>query len=239
MIALVVLGALYATFSPLRFARLAAVWGVAALAFVGWRRRTATDRFTWDDVLSPASMVKVSAAAFLFLTLGAYGKAAVARYPDLVFLVRHGVMGDHPSAKWVGVAEFVRRHTAPDATILPLANGDYRWREGLMYEASLRIRTGRSTPLGPRSGVWFDYGKLQQLEADRRHMDRLIDAWRSGDGERVERELEHFRSVDYIIVDERVSRSVQDRLTSYRVETSIGEFTILRRQDRRAGGRTA
>lgn len=231
-----VLATLYATFSPLRMLRFGLVWGALLVVALWWDRRTsrAGAAGPGGGWLGRCDVVKVSAAALLFLTLGAYGKAAVERYPDLRFLARHGVMGGHPSAKWVGVDEFVRRNTEVDATILPLADGDYPWRRGLMHETSLRIRTGRSTPMGPRSAILFDYRRLKELETDRRHMDRMLEAWRSGDVQGVERELEHFKPVDYIIVDGRVAGPIQDRLTDYRVQASIGKFTILRRQDRGA-----
>ena len=240
---LVVLAALYGTFSPGRMLKVGVVGAVLLGASLWWWRRGRVSPGRAGDLLREwllgANLARVAAATLLLVTLGAFGKGTVQRSPDLLFLARHGVMGDHPSAKWVGVDEFVRRNTAPDATILPLANGDYRWRPGLVHEASLRIRTGRSTPMGPRSAVWFDQRLLQEHEVDGRHMKQMLEAWRRGDVETVERELAHFRPVDYIIVQESVRHPIQERLADYRVESSVGEFTILRRQPRRAGGRVA
>jgi hypothetical protein len=175
----------------------------------------------------------VLAAAAVGSTLFAYVRGTVVRYPDLRFLARYGVMGGNPSAKWVGVNEYVKAHTPTDAVILPIVRGAYRSQPHLALDKWLQTRTGRSVPVGVPFSVWFNYPALQQLDDRSRHMDRLLVAWGRRDVAGVERELMYFHEVMYVLVQQDEAAWVQDRLDEFHVDSTVAGYTVLRRGEER------
>ena len=156
------------------------------------------------------------------------------RVDDLAFLVRHGVMGDSPSAKWVGVDCYLREHTSSDATVLAISTSIYQWRpRGVYYDASLRTRTGRTMPLGPAWSVLFQLPRLQQLDRDAEQMQRLLAAWQRRDVASVRDQLAYFQSVgyplNYLVVENGEAAWLNGTMDEYRIESVIGAFTILRK----------
>ncbi len=221
---LAVLMTLYATFFFQKILIMALVW-VTFLIF---------SKLILGRPASQLNWVRISACAFLLVTLVAYGARAYRRAPDLKFLVRNGVIGDNPSAKWVGVDEFVRKHTPFNAVILPIATRDYPWRPGVKFEGSLRVRTGRTMPVGSPWPVLFKYELLKSLDAEGAHINSLISAWKKRDPEAVRQEFNYFKSLgynfDYLVVENSEADWVRDGKLNYQVEKIIGNFTVLRRQ---------
>jgi hypothetical protein len=224
----VVLIALEASFATSRLIRFGLLWLLVlggAHLWSAWRSR----RSGWRRTLTaPETLVPVSAIAVLLVALQIHGKTIAARVPALRFLMQHGVIGDNPTAQWVGVDEWVRTHTPPDAVLLPIATYDYPYRQGLRYNSFLRTRTGRSMVCEPQWDAWFNYEVIQSVVQDRQHMDRLIEAWKEEDLGGVQAELRYFPPVDYIIVDSSAAGWIKDRLPGFRPEAVVGRFTVLR-----------
>ncbi len=235
IVLLVILFALYATFVPSRMILLGLIWYLVFIAVMGVKGRIfgGSDGKPWMGGIGYRELVAVTACIFLLATLLRHGRVVIRRYPDLQYLARYGVIGDNPSAKWVGVAEYIRKNTPLDAVILPIATYDYPWRKGLRYEPSLRTRTGRSMPLEPQWSGYFNYYVLKSVEVVSRHMERMIAAWGKRDLDVVMEELKYFNLPDYIVVENSEADWIKDRLFGYRLETTIGNFTILHRQTNR------
>lgn len=228
--ALVLLGTLYATFGPSRMVKIGLLWGLVALAsfiVMKGRIRPGVPMLQLIRQLGERWLVPISATALVLATLLMYGRATIKRLPALRYLARYGVMGDNPSAKWVGVNEYIRRETPPDAMILPISTSSYPWRRGLTYDSWLRTRTGRLTPAGPEYSVLLNYDQLRRLQVENSHVQRLMAAWKARDRRMVEEGLAHF-GVDYLVVENSEAEWIKGRLGTYRTETVIRDFTIFR-----------
>lgn len=231
--ALVLLGTLYATFGPSRMVKIGLLWGLVALVWflvMHAMKGRAAPRVTAPRLIRQlvgGKLVPISSTALVLATMLMFGRAVIKRLPALTYLARHGVMGDNPSAKWVGVNEYIRRETPPDAMILPIATSSYPWRRGLTYDSSLRTRTGRLTPAGPEYSVLFNYDQLRRLHVENSHVQRLMAAWSARDRRMVEEGLAHF-DVDYLVVENSEAEWIKGGLGTYRTETVIREFTIFR-----------
>ena len=228
-----ILGLLYATFSPARMVKLGVMALVAAAAFMlvrGWRGGRGTTR--WRGI-GAADLAKVAAAAVVGSTLFAYVRGAIVRAPDLRFLAAYGVMGGHPSAKWVGVNEYVKANTPVDAVILPIVHGAYRGQTHLTLDKWLQTRTGRPVPVGVPFSVWFDYAALQELDVKMEHMDRLIAGWVRRDAAAVGEELAYFNAgagpVDYLVLEPPEATWLTEQGLGYNVVAAIGDFALFRR----------
>ncbi|MDP3722467.1 MAG: hypothetical protein Q8R91_03095 [Candidatus Omnitrophota bacterium] len=176
--------------------------------------------------------LRIIAAALGATTLSTLVSWTVHRWPALRFLAQHGIMGDNPGAKWVGINEYFRERTPPDSTVLALTMRDYPWRaERFKFEGSLRTRSGRSMPFGPRVVFIFDYPSIMWSVNEREpHHDPLIDAWERHDASGVTASLSAIGAPDYLVVPTTKAQWLHDRSSfPYRVETVIGEFTILRK----------
>ena len=224
--------ALYATFSPHKIALVALLWIGALLLGMRLGKQPA-GRMNW---------IGISACTFLLGTLLVYGRGTFERFPHLKFMIRHGVIGDNPGAKWVGVNEYIRTQTPPDAVILPIATRDYLWRPGVRFEGSLRTRTGRTMPLGSTWTVLFKYDLLKSLDVEGAHIENLILAWKRRDPVVVTQEFSYFGSIgypfDYLVVENGEANWIKDGKLNYQVEKVIGNFTVFRRQGAPAGNRT-
>ncbi len=228
---LLLLVTLYATFSLSKIAVVALLWMGALL--IGMRlRRQPAGKISW---------IGISACIFLLATLSVYGRGALKRLPHLAFMIQHGVIGDNPGAKWVGVDEYIRTRTPPNAVILPIATRDYLWRPGVRFEGSLRTRTGRTMPLGSTWTVLFKYDLLKSLDLEAAHMENLILAWKRRDSIGVAEEFSYFGSIgypfDYLVVENDEADWFKDGRLHYQVETVIGDFTIFRREQAPMGHR--
>lgn len=142
-------------------------------------------------------------------------------------------MGDNPGAKWVGVNEYFREKTPPDSMVLAFSMQDYPWRhpKRLTLEVSLRTRTGRSMPFGSGVVFGFDYPSIAWSVHEREpHHDPLIERWERHDAAGVTASLSAIGAPDYLVVPTMKAEWLQDHPSfPYRLETVIGEFTILRK----------
>ena len=222
---LFILIALYATFFLHKIILTALLWIGVLLLRMKLRRHTA----------GPINWVEVSAYTFLLATVLVYGRGTFERIPHLKFMIQHGVVGDNPGAKWVGVDEYIRTQTPADAIILPIASRDYLWRPGVRFEGSLRTRTGRTMPLGSTWAVLFKYDLLRSLDVEGLHIENLISAWKDRDPKGVTQELGYFGSIgypfDYLVVENSEADWIKDGKLNFQIEKIIGDFTIFRRQE--------
>ena len=232
LLLLTVLLVLYATFDSLKLAKVGLVFCAVFLTSC-WVERLASRRGSGTRAIGWSGqwdLAKLAALTFLLTTLLVHSRTIIKRYPYLVYLARHGVVGDNPSAKWVGIDDYIRTHTPPDAIILPIATYDYPWRMGLAYDTSLKTRSGRSVPIGHPVSVWFDYEKLQQEEVRRHHLERLMAAWGKRDLDVVRGELAYFK-VGYLVVENSEAAWLRGQPLEYLVQISLGNFTVFRRKD--------
>lgn len=219
--ALGVLAALY--FVPFRLKRVAFFGLFLALLWAG-RRLTGRLR----------DPLRVLAIALGLTTVSALTFSALTQRPYFQFLLKHGIMGDNPGSKWVGVNEYIRRQTPPSATVLAFSMWFYRWRpEGFGVDSSLRTRTGRTMPLGPEFVFYFDYEKLQWAKTRSEFSLALGKYWEAHDLPRVISILKFFGSPDYLVVPSHKAEWLLAAGSSwpYRVEKLIGDYTILRKEN--------
>ena len=202
---------------------------VGVLLVLMWLWRYVCER-RW--AIDPSWRLRIISAALGATTLSTLVSWTIHRWPALQFMAQHGIMGDNPGAKWVGINEYFRENTPLDSTVLALTMRDYPWRpERLRAEVSLRTRTGRSMFFGSRVVFVFDYPSIMWSIHDREpHHDPLIDAWERHDASGVTASLNAIGAPDYLVVPTMKAEWLHDRPSfSYRVETVIGEFTILRK----------
>jgi hypothetical protein len=226
---------LYGTFDTRRVLMAGPSWIILTglCALVGWwwnahHRHGASAHQRLGVALAVPAGLAVALTTMLVCT-----RVIVRRAPALAFLARHGVVGDNPSAKWVGVDAYFRDQTPTWATVLAIAPYDYPWRPGLCYDNSLRVRSGRTMPLGGEWSVLFDYPRLLQVREESGHMKTLIQAWKARDIETIKRELRYYNalgySLDYLVMETQEAAWLQEQDLPYRPETSIGSFVVLKR----------
>ena len=168
----------------------------------------------------------------MILASGLYSAYKIkTQLPYVRFLAKHGIMGDSPGAKWVGINEYFREHTPADATVLALVMRDYLWRaEGLRVDGSLKIRTGRSMPICHPIMAYFNYQKQLWMLDQERHLTGLIAGWGQHDWTAVATHLDALGAPDYLVVPiEQGQWLPQASDCPYRLETTINGFQILRR----------
>ena len=153
------------------------------------------------------------------------------RWPHLSYLVHHGVMGDNPGAKWVGVNEYFRTHTPPSATVISLSMRVYPWEpERLTIDYSFTIRSGRQLPAASLPVYYFDLASLERDNVRARHVEELIKAWERQDAAAASASLSVLGAPDYVVVPTvKTGWLLRAPRFPYTVEASIREFTIMRR----------
>lgn len=195
---------------------IAAAWRMAGFGRSGARRPLMRAEVVW---LLP----------FMLATALGFSKILWTRRGDLAFLARHGIVGDNPGAKWLGVNEFFREETGEASTVLPLSTGDYPWRpaaaDGVALDASLKTRSGRSSPLGHSIAVYLDYDK--QLIDSRLLATQasFYDHWRGCNLEGLRADLDSFGQPDYLVAPD--SRLCPVESLGYHEVKRIGSFVIL------------
>ncbi|MBI2495392.1 MAG: hypothetical protein HYW10_02330 [Candidatus Omnitrophica bacterium] len=203
---------------------------VVVLLGLMWLWRYVSER---RRAIDPSWRLRIVAGALCATTLSTLVSWTVHRMPALQFLAEHGIMGDNPGAKWVGINEYIRERTPPNSLVLAFSMGDYPWRrpQRLTLETSLRTRTGRSMPFGSPVVFVFDYLSIGWSVHERGpHHYRLIDAWERHDVTGVTASLNAIGAPDYLVVPTTKAQWLQDRSSfPYRIETVIREFTILRK----------
>ncbi len=197
----------------------------ASVVMAAWSCTTGTGA----TVPSPARRLGIVAAAMGVGVLSLYGVGTLRhRTGALRCLVRHGIMGDNSSAKWIGVNEYVRRATPPSATILALALDRAGTR--LIHDGSLRVRTGRSMLFGHVDGMYFDARRMRWSDEQGARINALLSAWDRQAPEEVSRDLSLCGRPDYVVAPTTRAAWLRGRPGfPYVLETMIGEFTILRK----------
>ncbi len=237
MAACAILLALYLT--PFNYRR-AGLVGI--LLFVAWLIYTKTGSSgaggsepigirRWRIGIFPDKPLEIVAVALCATTLYYLATGTHQRLPHFYYMLQHGVVGDNPGAKWVGINEYFRNKTSPSATVLALSMRDYPWRaEGLKIDHSFRTRSGRSIPT-ESVAIW--YSNLQSMRWDKRraqHYDDLVERWERQDVSGVSASLSGLGSPDYLVVPTEKAGWLSDTSEfNYKVETSIREFTIMRK----------
>lgn len=148
------------------------------------------------------------------------------------FLIEHGIMGDAPAAKWVGINEYLRNETSPSASVLALVTRDYPWRpEGLLADGSLRIRAGRRMPLGCELSIWLNYEKVLWHRQQMQYIAAFVAGWDRQDVSSVSRVLVKLGEPDYLVIPIRRADWLTDQPAfPYHMVKTIGEFVILRKR---------
>ncbi len=184
----------------------------------------------WNPRAQP---IRVAALAMAIGTLGLYGVGGLRhRGPALRVLARHGIVGDNPSAKWVGVNEYLRNRTPADAMVLALskepssAGGTAR----LHFDGSLRVRAGRAMPMGHSAAFYFDLEKLRQWQKRSAEVETLARDWEAHNLQRVAEGLQELGTPDYLVIPSEEALWLLDRTDfGYRFETYVRDFAIFRR----------
>jgi len=179
--------------------------------------------------MRPAWRLRAVSVAMAVGVLSLYGIGTLHRRLDaLRSLVRHGVMGDNETAKWVGVNEYVRSSTPASATFLALSVA----RDGrtLMHDGFLRVRTGRSMLFGHPVGLYFDARSLRWYDEQLGRINALLSAWDRRQPDEVSRALSDLGAPDYVVAPTGRSEWLREHPEfPYAADTAIGHFTVLRK----------
>ena len=168
-------------------------------------------------------------ASVLGLTIAvAYATASWQKQPGWSTLARHGVFGDSASAKWIGVAEYVRENTLKTASVLP-----FYWLPGhveLNARRSFATRSGRAMPV-PEPLSDFLNPNAWLFEAEQQTVVRsagaaIVNRAYPAAAEAVERLVP---VPDYIIVPTEVITPFDSQEFPYVEEARIREYSLLRR----------
>ncbi|MEE9290716.1 MAG: hypothetical protein V3U99_06840 [Alphaproteobacteria bacterium] len=225
----------------------AALFLVSAAAVVAWhlvrRRMTAGGNGGWNVVsgLFGAQITRQYPLLFvqiLVLTIGvAFAATIWTRLPYWRTWAETGVFGYAGSATWIGVAEYIRENTPPDAAVLPLQYNPANPRQ-LVARRGLATRAGRPMPVlnhligsSPFNVERWRIGR-QQLKL----MRRIEQAFQAKRWDVAAREIEKLVLVpDYIVLpsgvwdtQRRVS-AVKADVLPYAEETRVRDYVILRR----------
>lgn len=221
--------AIYLFHQEPRFKLMLVVGGVTA--FFWWRYAK-----QGLEQMEPSIRMKMAACTLVIGTFSLYGIGTVSnRLPALRFLARYGIMGDNPTAKWIGVNEYVRDHVPPSATVLAFSLEDsFRKEVPLRFDDSLRVRAGRTMPMGHPAAFYFDYPKLQWRENQSRLIQGLEEKWHRRDAAGVSEILGTLGSPDYLVVPTTQAKWIQSGSSlGYSIEGSIRQFTVFRKGDNR------
>jgi hypothetical protein len=197
--------------------------GLALLGRAVWQRlRRGAAPIPWHTV----------ATASWVLAIGIIlGGLTLRRAPALAYLARHGVIGDAATAKWVGVNEYIREQTPPEASVLTLVTRDLPWRpEGLRTDGSLRTRTGRRMPIGMELSIWRNPEKVRWHRQQEARIQALLAAWERQDPAEALAALTALGLPDYLVVAASRTQWLDgQRALPYHPVKAIGEFVIFQR----------
>lgn len=158
-----------------------------------------------------------------------YAVAIWQKAPAWAFTIRHGVWGEAASAKWVGIAEYIRNNTPQTASVLPLYFPvDPTRGPGLVADASLAVRAGRPMPIPVLVSDLMnpERWKLEQSLTDTLKKIGLDfinhDLKSAGEG------IKNLRPVpDYIVVPTKALGRLDEPRFPYIIKTKIRDYTIL------------
>jgi len=184
--------------------------------------------FVMERSLRPAKPVRFLALAIGLVVAVSYAVAAWQKAPAWKALAQTGVHGDSLSAKWVGVAEYIRFNTPKTASVLPiLMNSERR----LWASRTLGSRTGRAMPVPEYFGDLLNLEFWKFTDEQREHLSRVLAAFSDRDLARAGREIEKLVPVaDYIVIPTNALPPLDAPSFPYVEETRIRDFTILKRK---------
>ncbi len=212
--------------------KLALVVAAVTVGMAGWALWTRRDR-GWRAGFDAPAQLQIAAVAMCVGVVSLYGVGTVTRRWDaLVFLARHGIVGDNGGAVWLDVNPYIREHTPASATVLALAERNALGQDlGLRFEGSLRNRTGRSMPLGSIAAFYLDYPNILWCQAQRQEAHYLVEAWEREDLPAVSTRLAHLGSPEYLVVPIERSAWLGNRPDfAYQFEVARGAYWIFRRK---------
>jgi hypothetical protein len=174
---------------------------------------------------------RIVAASLCLGVLGLYTVGSWRhRRDDLAYLMRHGVIGNNPSAKWVGVDAYLRAKTPESATVLALSMERHRWSPvALQCDGWLRNRSGRTMPIGPKYNFVLDPEGMRWHQERTRLASELVKRWVERDATGVRRALTALDSPDYLVVPGDQALWLTDGALPYARIAAIRGFEILRR----------
>ena len=214
---------------------------IAAIAAGHWlfaRRRgdveTAAVHFADAGVL--ADLVRrhhlLLLAQALALTIGiAFTSTVSTRLPAWKTLAEHGVMGDSRSAKWIGIAEFIRENTPADAVVLPYQYG--RKPGELMFGGRyIATRSGRSTPVISEYSSIFDRDGWKLEKRQQKLVLSLGENLLNQDWRAAKDDLSSLTPrPDYLILLEKFTAPEMFDILPFVEEIRIRGYSILRRKN--------
>ena len=169
-------------------------------------------------------------------TVAVWGKA-----PAWSTALQTGVFGDATPAAWIGVAEYIRTHTPPGASVLPIT---YRLvpsypalpkgiRAGeLRATRSLGTRAGRAMPVPQDFPTDFGNPQSWRHMADQKAvLARLLDALKRRDFAAAAAAVARLQPVpDYIVLPEDVFGPTAAAIGPYQLAHRIRGYALLQRQ---------
>jgi hypothetical protein len=175
------------------------------------------------DVKSLVLLAPIIVSTIAYLSYGTYR-----RLPHFQFLLSHGIMGDSPGAKWIGVNEFFRYETAKDSTVLAFSEQNRpEAPKGFYVDPSLRIRTGRAMPKPNSITFLFDYQEqMRNIPLDEAIV-KMQKHWLACDFGSVSQELTILGNPDYLVMP--TSKMCNTDGFQYESIKRINRFTILKR----------
>lgn len=178
--------------------------------------------------LKPAEPARFLAHVCGLVVVVSFAIAVWQKAPAWKVWAATGVYGDSESAKWIGVAEYIRANTPKTASVLPLYDDPER---GLWASRTLGSRAGRAMPVPEWYGDLLNVEFWKFTDEQRRQLKRVLDAFTARDLAGAAREIEKLVPVaDYIVIPSKALPPLNRSAFPYVVETRIRGFTILKRQ---------
>ena len=167
----------------------------------------------------------------LALTMGiAFAYSISARLPAWKTWAEHGVMGDNPSAQWIGITDYIRENTPADAVILPYQHGSQSG-ELLFGARYLATRGGRSIAVINEYSSIFDIDGWKVEKEHQELLARLGDHILNRDWRAARDELSRLTPrPDYLILLEKFTGPGMFDVLPFVEETRIRGYAILRRK---------
>lgn len=179
----------------------------------------------------PAQRTMIATA--LVLSMGVASAVAVRqRLPDLVHLARTGIHGGSSQAKWLGVAEYLRSHTPVGSVLFSFqyAENFDPAKPRMDVRRDVASRSGRAVAFPFLLERGLKLPEFRYAQGQRDNAFALALAWYLGDRAEVEERLEQVSPrIDYMLVPNELVDRVAGPGFPFQVETSIRDWTVLRR----------
>jgi hypothetical protein len=184
--------------------------------------------YATERSLKPAKPVRFMAHAVGVVIVVSYSVAAWQKAPAWKVWAETGIYGNSQSAKWIGVAEYIRENTSKTASVLPLFIDSKR---GLWASRTLGSRAGRAMPVPEHYGDLLNLDFWRFAEQQRQQLKRVFRAFTEQDLASANRGIEKLVPVaDYIVIPTGVLPPLDKSAFPYVEETRIRGFTILKRE---------